>query len=918
MAPYQFNEDTRIWSRPGYGGITYNDGDEIEQRLLSIISAAQDRSVLSPELKPHCTDWASTYHLSGSRANILRPFEPHLKGKVLEIGAGCGAITRYMGECGADVLALEGTLRRATIARARTNDLENVTVLAESFSAFETDEKFDVVTLIGVLEYASMFVQAERPDVAMLTRARQLLKPTGRLIIAIENQLGLKYFAGAPEDHVGIPSFGLEDRYLPNGVRTYGRHAIDALLKSTGFSSNRFFAPFPDYKFPVSIVSEKGFESSEFDASALAIQSVRRDPQLPATLAFQPERTWQSLFENRIALDLSNSFLISAHTEPAHVAESALAWHFSTERRADLCKVTQFLETDANQILVSAFRPRKNAKAQVSINGLSNRLEPSTQYVRGKTLSTELLDIVTREGWTDETVASFIHRYVRALSEAIGTPIQAEHLFDETISGQFIDALPQNIMCREDGQFQLIDTEWAWDRSISAAYLLFRGLHTFSLTLTRIGRHASRPIATHADFLHACYASIHCPIDSDRLAAFCLLEAELQHLVNILSQQPDYIFKTLTQSKIGHANAWETIDAERRQKNELVTEFENLGKSTAPLDQIPSNGPSATPRAAAIVGHTHALVNELRSQVNDRDALLQRILQSRSWKLTKPFRFFNRSLAALQHSALGKNAIVQAAKMKRRFNHATAQPNKLFVCIHAYYPDLLPSLFERLKSLPLPTRILVTTMDEHQAIARAHAKAFDLDVEILTVENRGRDILPFLVALGKAQPRDLVLKIHTKKSPHRADGETWRDDMLDKLLSPSMVERVFKEFGQSADLGLVAPEGHALSIDKYMGQNRERFQTLLDRMPKSRLAREANLFSGGAMFYARLGAMRPLLAMGLKPSEFEAEAQQLDGTMAHTVERLLGASVTAAGFYMATTADPASEAKESSSEFHPI
>ncbi|MDR7148301.1 2-polyprenyl-3-methyl-5-hydroxy-6-metoxy-1,4-benzoquinol methylase [Hydrogenophaga palleronii] len=918
MAPYQFNEDTRIWSRPGYGGITYNDGDEIEQRLLSIISAAQDRSVLSPELKSHCTDWASTYHLSGSRANILRPFEPHLKGKVLEIGAGCGAITRYMGECGADVLALEGTLRRATIARARTNDLENVTVLAESFSAFETDEKFDVVTLIGVLEYASMFVQAERPDVAMLTRARQLLKPTGRLIIAIENQLGLKYFAGAPEDHVGIPSFGLEDRYLPNGVRTYGRHAIDALLKSTGFSSNRFFAPFPDYKFPVSIVSEKGFESSEFDASALAIQSVRRDPQLPATLAFQPERTWQSLFENRIALDLSNSFLISAHTEPTNDAEPTLAWHFSTERRADLCKVTQFLETDTKQVLVSAFRPRKDANPQVSIDGLTNRLEASTEYVRGKTLSTELLDIVTREGWTDEAIAGFIHRYFHAVSEAIGTPIQAENLFDETISGRFIDALPQNIMCREDGQFQLIDTEWAWDKNISSGYLLFRGLHTFSLSLTRIGSHAKRSISTHADFLHACFASINCPLDSDRLADFCLLESELQHRVNILNQRPDYIFRALTESGIGHANVWETIASERRQNSELVHEFENLRNFSVPLEQVPDISSDAPRKAAEIVGHAHALVNELRRQVTDRDDLLQMILRSRSWTLTKPFRFLTRSLARLQLAEAAKASLAHLAKMKHHFKHATTKPNRLFVCIHAYYPEMLPGMLERVKSLPLPAKILVTTSEEHQNIVKSCAKALDLEVEVLPVENKGRDILPFLIAMSQAQPRDLVLKIHTKKSPHRSDGESWRNDMLDKLLSPSMVERVFRAFGQNANLGMVAPEGHVLSIDKYMGQNRERFQSLLNRMPTTLIAREASLFSGGTMFYVRPSAMEPLMALGLNQSDFESEGQQVDGTMAHAVERLMGASVTAAGFYLATTTDPSTAAKESTCGFHPL
>jgi len=174
-------------------------------------------------LRQNLFDWPSLYHLSGTRANILRPFQRTLAGAdVLEIGAGCGAITRYLGECGTNVLALEGSPRRAAIARSRTRDLENVTVLAERFDRLQCDCKFDVITLIGVLEYANLFTSGENPPLAMLERVRSLLKPEGKLIIAIENQLGLKYFAGASEDHLGQPMVGIEGRYRKDQPQTWG------------------------------------------------------------------------------------------------------------------------------------------------------------------------------------------------------------------------------------------------------------------------------------------------------------------------------------------------------------------------------------------------------------------------------------------------------------------------------------------------------------------------------------------------------------------------------------------------------------------------------------------------------------------------------------------------------------------------
>ena len=83
-----------VWSRRDFAGTSYSDGDDVEQRILSIVDQVKDLSILSNELRAYCTDWPSLYHLGAARANILRPFETQLAGAdVLEIGAGCGAIT---------------------------------------------------------------------------------------------------------------------------------------------------------------------------------------------------------------------------------------------------------------------------------------------------------------------------------------------------------------------------------------------------------------------------------------------------------------------------------------------------------------------------------------------------------------------------------------------------------------------------------------------------------------------------------------------------------------------------------------------------------------------------------------------------------------------------------------------------------
>ena len=60
---YLFDLSKGIWSRLGYAGISYSDGDEAELRIARIIDAASDVTVFSPELRQHCTDWPTLYHL---------------------------------------------------------------------------------------------------------------------------------------------------------------------------------------------------------------------------------------------------------------------------------------------------------------------------------------------------------------------------------------------------------------------------------------------------------------------------------------------------------------------------------------------------------------------------------------------------------------------------------------------------------------------------------------------------------------------------------------------------------------------------------------------------------------------------------------------------------------------------------------
>jgi SAM-dependent methyltransferase len=335
-ATYSWDAETNLFTpTTPRADLAYSDGAALEERLLALVSGAADRSLHSAELAAAIEDWPTRYHLHSGRANLLRPLAARLTARTLEIGAGCGVLTRYLGELGGHVVAVEGSRLRARIAGARCRDLPNVAVVHDVAEHFEADATFSAVTLVGVLEWATRFGDGADGARRLLERVTTLLDADGTLIVAIENQLGLKYMAGWPEDHLGEPMRGVDDAYRPGEPRTYGLGELAALLASVGLTQQAVFAPLPDYKFPRVVVSPRGLADARWASSLAGLVSgtPASDPQAPVWPVFSLEQSLALAARNGVLAGLANSFLVVASRAPlvaeeprgrAHVA--LLGW----------------------------------------------------------------------------------------------------------------------------------------------------------------------------------------------------------------------------------------------------------------------------------------------------------------------------------------------------------------------------------------------------------------------------------------------------------------------------------------------------------------------------------------------------------------------------------------------------------------
>lgn len=793
-SPYMRDKANGVYYRPGAAAFRYNDGDAVEERIRRAVFSADDLSVGSPELAAAVRDWPTRYHLSPERANLLRPIEHLLRNRsVLELGAGCGAISRYLAEIGCRLTAVEGSARRAAIAAARCRDIDGVRIVNDNFQRFETAERFDVVTLIGVLEYSRTYLHGDDPVAEALALARSFLKDDGVLVVAIENKLGLKYWAGAPEDHLGIPFCGVESLYGERTAVTFGRRELDEILRRAGFVQTEFLFPFPDYKLPHVVLTEAAIQGPSDWLLNLLTGCAAPNQGADYRRTLSEAAAYRALVQNGLVGEMANSFLVLARGQPSICRDdrTSVAFSYSRGRRRDL-GVEIRIERCPQGLQVR----RRLLHAQSSPSWMHTTLVE--ELLPGELHFNALLAVVNRAGWTVTDVARWMQPLVDYLrphcSDIGGRP---------TLPGHFLDATPFNFIGKA-GQWALFDLEWSpWER-VELTHVLFRGVFH---SLLRIGSVAKPGTGTPVRVVDVAAAVVRsltsAPFDT---AGFVDLELELQ--TRVLNVAPS-------------RKAFEAAMSVRGD--------EPMGATSPPLAKS-----SAASRP----------VGELR-------------------------------LAAV---------------------------------LHLFYPALWSEFREALAELPPQTRVFVTTPYDRLAwVRRIVATDFPAAI-VIGVENRGRDIGPLITLLEQhdLSQYDYVLKVHTKKSPHLGEalGACWRRSLLQQLLPAGRVSALLHALEAMPDVGIAGPPQWLTRVRQAIGVdvNRPHMESLARRIGEAGAVFDHE-FVAGAMFWARGSVFGQLARLGLRQGDFEAESGQLDGTLAHALERMLPVVARRAG--LRTAALPA-------------
>ncbi len=505
-----------------YGGTDlYSEGSD-EDRLLSIV-----KTYLKSEYEhviESSRSWSVMYHLSHIRENIVAWLPMRGDERVLEIGSGCGAITGMLAERAGHVTCIDLSKKRSLINAYRHKDCSNVEILVGNYEDIEPEleEKYDYITLIGVLEYADSYLGGISPFVEMLRTARRHLTENGKVFIAIENQFGLKYFAGCKEDHTGKYYDGIEGYQESHGVRTFSRSGLEDIIMQAGLTG-KFYYPYPDYKLSHTIYSD------EFLPEKGMLTTNLRNFDADRIVTFDEAKVFDTLIENHLFPEFSNSFAVLASEKELDTFEENIPLYvkFSNERAAGFRIETKITKDLAGQKHV--YKEALNQKANRHIRNidrfsmelraryLETRLVPNRcELIPGTDTVPQILGVsskardrveleyltgITMENYLDQLderkqygqMLALLREYVSLLNAVsadavfLSSPefrqIFGEADFGETMRAGSIsnlDMIFSNIMFEretlQNGPWHILDYEWVFPFTIPVKFILYRAL----------------------------------------------------------------------------------------------------------------------------------------------------------------------------------------------------------------------------------------------------------------------------------------------------------------------------------------------------------------------------------------------------------------------------------------------------------
>ena len=438
------------------------------------------------------TTRAERHHLSPERANLVRPLEIPPLARILHIGAGCGALTRYLGEQAALVDAVEPVRARADCAAERTRDLLSVRVFVGDIADVPAVPTYDIVVVSEFEDATHPGTDSDRSLVADL--AARLVEG-GSLVLGAPNKLGAKLLAGGSAD---------------GGTgRVVDRRELTGLVTRAGLQPQTAVA-FPDHRSTRAV-----FRTDLMPPGARSL--LYRVPNFPSpdwTGTSEPladERSlWRSFVQAGLAADTGNSFLLLAGKGgPSTLWPAEVAGAFYSVGRRGAFVTETLIDTST-----SSPRLRRRRLSAEPLTGTLQMVVGELPVLPGDDMLDVLVDV------DDERSVRLLRTWVHLVDTALAR---------SSAHRPPLDLVPHNLVVDADGGVHVVDNEWTADFA-TRDLVLQRGVLYVGIKLAEGGRPPGdwRGCRVIRDAVAAIGGIVGLPADGSWIDGAIAAEADLQ------------------------------------------------------------------------------------------------------------------------------------------------------------------------------------------------------------------------------------------------------------------------------------------------------------------------------------------------------------------------------------------------------
>lgn len=476
--------------------------DTISQEEQAIIQNYLEAYPGEKEYEKYMPDTISEpemYYLTTQSQNIINwyPFKPDCT--ILEIGGNLGERTGVLCENAKRVVTVEPNRKKAEAIAKREKNQENLEIIVGQVSQISFTEQFDYIVLIGVTERMDEIWGEKGSLSVLLSHLKPLLTGEGKIVFAVDNKFGLRFFAGNAENSKN-KKFESLIGYAnePDKIESFTQKKLAQIIQEVGLTAN-FYYPLPDYRMPNVIFSEK--QLPQFNSVDKYVPYVKEN----ATILMNEIDVFREILKTNEEMFpfFANSFFVEISQEPTEIFYRYVS--FNNLRKENYRLITKIADKyvekqPVDQNALGHYQTIQQNLALLQQNGIK-----TVDYVtEGKVQSTyqnqdNLLDNVLTKALEEKRREDF-DQIIRQYQEQIQKNSISIQNHEDTIFGkmnipvenpeiiQNLHFLPQGLWDMTfkncfylEGELYFFDQEWV-EENIPAEYILYRSiLYTISL-----------------------------------------------------------------------------------------------------------------------------------------------------------------------------------------------------------------------------------------------------------------------------------------------------------------------------------------------------------------------------------------------------------------------------------------------------